>query len=294
MDYLLYDPHTKAVWVPAGNTGTVVVVDTATRRTTKIAGLPTRTVERNGRTRIVGPSSAALGEGVVYVGSRGDSSVCAFADATLAKGACVTLDAMPDGLAYAAPTREVWVTSPRDHSLRILDGTTLAEKARVALPGEPEGFAVDAAHHRFYTNVDETTVAIDLTTHAILATWKPGCAPEESHGLRYDPNGWLFVACSSKIDVLDTMHDGAQLGSVATGDGIDDIDYDPIAHTLYAAAAKAGQLTVASVDASGAPHVIATIPTAAGARNGVADAEGRVYVAHSAGSELLVVPTRHE
>src|ERR1041385_3732422 len=30
MDYLLYDARTKAVWAPAGNTGAVDVVDTAT------------------------------------------------------------------------------------------------------------------------------------------------------------------------------------------------------------------------------------------------------------------------
>jgi DNA-binding beta-propeller fold protein YncE len=293
MDGLAYDPHTRTVWVPAGNTGSVDVVDTATSRVTQLGGFATRQVERDGRTRVVGPSAAAVGDGVVYIASRGDSSVCAISDATLAKGACTTLDASPDGIAYVGATHEVWVTTPRDRSIRILDGATLAQKSRIELADGPEGVAVDAPRGRFYTNVGGATIAIDLASHATVATWQPGCAPEEPHGLAVDPNAALvFVACSSKIVVLDPAHDGATRGSVPTGDGLDDFDYDPATRTLYAGAARAATLTVATVDGSGAPHATATIPTAAGARNGVVNDAGRVYLAHSAGSELIVVPTR--
>ncbi len=293
MDGLAYDPHTRTVWVPAGNTGAVDVVDTNTSRVTQVGGFATRQVEREGRTRIVGPSAAAVGDGVVYVASRGDSSVCAISDATLAKGACSTLDASPDGIAYVGATHEVWVTTPRDRSIRILDDATFAQKAKIELSDGPEGVAVDVPHGRLYTNVGGATIAIDLASHATVATWQPGCAPEEPHGLAVDASAALvFVACSSKIVVLDTAHDGAPRGSVTTGDGLDDFDYDPATRTLYAGAARAATLTVATVDGSGAPHATATISTAAGARNGVVDGTGRVYLAHSAGSELLVVPTR--
>jgi DNA-binding beta-propeller fold protein YncE len=294
MDYLLYDPRTHAVWVPAGNTGSVDVVDTASLRVTRIDGFPTRTVERDGKQRVVGPSAAALGDTVVYIGNRGDSSVCAIADATLAKGACGILDASPDGIAYAATSHEVWVTTPRDHSIRVLDGTTLAQKAKIALDGQPEGFAVDATRNRFYTNLSDTnvTIAIDLATHAIVATWKPGCT--DMHGVRLDePAGFLFVACGTKVIALDAGHDGATLGSVETGDGVDDFDYDRASHTLYAGAARAARLTVATVDGKGAITRTAVVPTKDGARNGVVDGDGRVYLSHSKGSELLVVATRH-
>ena len=43
--------------------------------------------------------------GTVYVGNRGDFSVCAIDDKKLTKGACGTLDAMPDVIAYVAATR---------------------------------------------------------------------------------------------------------------------------------------------------------------------------------------------
>ena len=38
MDYLAYDPTTNRVWVPAGNTGNVDVLDVATGKLTAITG----------------------------------------------------------------------------------------------------------------------------------------------------------------------------------------------------------------------------------------------------------------
>jgi hypothetical protein len=288
MDYLAFDRRTHAVWVPAGNTGAVDVVD-ANLHVTQITGMATRDAERDGKKRVVGPSAATVGAGVVYIGSRGDSSICAYDETSLAKRACATLDSSPDGLAYVAATNEVWATTPRDKSIRVLDAESLVQTAKLELPGGPEGFAVGS--DRFYTNIEATTIAIDLSSHAIAATWQSQCG-EDSHGLRLDATaGHLFVACTAKINVLDTKT-GALLGSVATGDGIDDIDYDAAAHVLYAGGSRAGTLVVAHVNDAGVPTVTATIPTVIGARNGVVDDRGRVFLAHSAGSELLVIPTR--
>ena len=73
MDYLAYDRAHHRVWVPAGNTGSVDVVDVKSGAVTRIDGFPTAEVERRGRKRVVGPSSATVGERYVYVGNRGDS-----------------------------------------------------------------------------------------------------------------------------------------------------------------------------------------------------------------------------
>src|SRR5689334_20888399 len=66
MDYIAFDPSTRSLWVPAGNTGRVVVVDTASGALREIAGFPTAEVGSGDRKRTVGPSSAAVGDGVVY------------------------------------------------------------------------------------------------------------------------------------------------------------------------------------------------------------------------------------
>src|SRR5215471_20208741 len=129
MDYIAFDPATHFVWAPAGNTGLVVVIDSASGSVKQIAGFPTAEMGSGERKRVVGPSSVTIGDGVDYVGNRGDSTVCAFDAKSLAKGACHKIDSMPDGLAYVASRREVWVTTPRDKSIRVLDGKTLDEKA---------------------------------------------------------------------------------------------------------------------------------------------------------------------
>jgi DNA-binding beta-propeller fold protein YncE len=296
MDYIAFDPATRFLWAPAGNTGSVVVIETASGSLKQIPGFVTAEMGSGERKRVVGPSSVTVGDGIVYVGNRGDSTVCGFDARSLAKGACRKLDSMPDGLAYVAGRKEVWVTTPRDKSVRVLDGKTLDEKAKLTFEGNPEGFAVDGKRGRFYTNLEDkdVTLAIDLATHKTLVTWKPSCGEEGPHGLRVDPEaGHLFVACSARVEVLDAARAGEVLSSVDTGDGVDDIDYAPATHLLYAGAARAGQLTIAKVDPHGKLSVEARVPTHAGARNPAATDKGVVYLAHSAFGGLtdLVVVT---
>jgi DNA-binding beta-propeller fold protein YncE len=289
MDYIAFDPATQSVWVPAGNTGTVVVIDAQTGATRLIDHQPTAEITRGPRKFEVGPSSVTIGDGSVYVGNRADSSICAFDPRSLARRTCHRLDSMPDGLAYVAKTREVWVTTPRDKSIRVLDAATLSEKARLTFEGNPEGFAVDNPRGRFYTNLEDKdrTLAIDLDSRKTVATWSPSCGEEGPHGLRTDAKqGWLFVACSARVEVLDSGHDGKVLSSSDTGDGVDDIDYAPEKKTLYAGAARAGQLSIFAVDARGVLSVIARVPTPKGARNPAVTDKGVVYLAHSARSGL--------
>ena len=299
MDYIGYDPHNGLIWVPAGNTGAVDVIDVKTGDVKQIADFPTAEMGNANRKRIVGPSSVTIAKDVAYIGDRADSSVCAINSRTLARGACHKLDSMPDGLAYVAQTSEVWVTTPRDKTIRILDATTLDEKGKLTFEGNPEGFAVDAKRGRFYTNMEDKdlTLAIDLKSHKTIATWKPACGEEGPHGLRIDESaGYLFVACSAKTEVLDAAHKGAVLSSVDTGDGVDDIDYSPATKLLYVGSPKAGQLTIARVDGQGKLSVVAKVPTHEGARNGVVTKDGSVYLAHSAlgglSNIIVVTPAR--
>jgi DNA-binding beta-propeller fold protein YncE len=298
MDYLLYNPRTNTVWVPAGNTAAVDVIDVATGKVSRIEGFETLEVERRGVKRRVGPSAAALGDrGVVYVGNRGDSSVCAVNETSLAKGACAKLDSSPDGIAYVAKTKEVWVTTPRDKSIRVLDAATMAQKARIEFEGAPEGFAPDNSRGRFYTNLEDkdVTLAIDLASRKTVATWKSNCGEDGPHGLRLaEPEGILLVACSERLESLDVAHDGAQLGTIDTGDGVDDFDYTPSDHRVYVGAAKAATLLVAVLDPRGGLSRVTSVPTQDGARNGVVTSNGKVYLSHSKGSELVVVaPQAH-
>ena len=299
MDYIGYDPKAGYVWIPAINLGSVYVVDTGNGSVREISGFATNEVELGGRKRRQGPSGVSVGDGVVYIGDRADSSVCAIEKQTLARKTCGHIDSTPDGVVYVASTKEVWVTAPRDQSVRILDSQTLAQKEKLTFEGRPEGYAVDAKRGLLYMNYEDKdlTTAIDLKTRKTVAKWPSSCGEDGPHGLSVDQDtGFLFVACSTQVEVLDAGHNGEKLSSLDTGDGVDDLDYSPATHLLYVGAAKDARLTVARVDAAGKLNLIAQVPTHEGARNGVVTKDGTVYLAHSQLGQLagliVVSPSR--
>src|SRR5580704_16654136 len=161
-------------------------------------------------------------------------------------------------------------------------------KTVVKTDGAPEGYAVDEAHGRFFTNLEDKggTVVIDVETHTVKASWNPACGDDGPRGIAFDAtHAFAIVACTDHVQVLDAAHDGALLGKLDAGAGVDNIDY--VDGRLYVAAGKASKLTVASIDDKGLVTVLATGDSSPGARNAVADAMGNVYVADSAGARLL-------
>jgi hypothetical protein len=289
MDYITFDPATNSLWVPGGNTGAVDVVDVATGKVRQIPNLVTSQVQARGGTRVLGPSAVSVGEGVVYIGNRGGSDVCAFNARTLARVACGHLDSRPDGVVYVAPTKEVWVTTPGEQGIRVLDATTLMQKAKLTFPGNPEGYAVDAKRGRFYTNLEDKdrTVAVDLKSHETVATWNPACGGGGPHGLALDvAAGHLFIGCDAIAEVMNVGGNGAVLSKVDTGDGVDDINYAPATHLLYVGAARAAKLTIARADEAGKLTIVTQVATQNGARNGVVTTDGTVFLAHGGGVKL--------
>jgi DNA-binding beta-propeller fold protein YncE len=307
LDYVAYDPATDRVWVPAGNIGSVDVIDGASDQIKSVGGFAVAQVELRGKQRTVGPSSVAVGDGVVYIGNRADSKVCTVDAKALRTLGCVEfaptsagMAAAPDGLIYIAATRELWATSgappigipAADRAIKIFSAarpTQLAPTKKIPLPGSAEGYVVDNAHGRFYTNLEETgqTVAIDVRKHAVAATWR-SC--DDPSGVAVDSKrGFVFVACTDHVIVLDPAHDGRIAGSISAGAGIDNIDYDNHSGLLYVAAAEAAQLTIARVDDKGTPTQVAVVPTTKGARSVIAGGEGRAYVIDPYGGRILKI-----
>jgi DNA-binding beta-propeller fold protein YncE len=294
MDYLAFDRVNERLWVPSGNTGAVNVVDVETGKLHALGGFATAPAAKAGRPN-VGPSSVALGAGMAWIGNRGDDTVCAFDGKTLARRACAKLETMPDGLAYVAATHELWATTPRTRSLTIVAVTpaTFGVPVRVALEGSPEGYAVDETTGRFYTNLEDKdrTVAVDVKSHKVLASWPTGCGADGPRGLALDTKRQLlFSACTDGAVALDLNRDGAIVGRLETGAGVDNLDYDPKRALLFVASSKEGTLTVARVAKTGALTSAAVVPTAKGARNAVTDARGTAYVADSPDGRIVVVP----
>jgi DNA-binding beta-propeller fold protein YncE len=282
MDYLAADGD--RVWVPAGNTGKVFVLKEG--KFAVIDGFPTKE-GRGGR--LMGPSSVTVGEGFAYVGNRGDSKICAIDSRSLEKKGCAETPGMPDGTFYVATTKEVWVTTPREKSLQILDVKDPAAPklvAKIELEGEPEGYAVDAGGGLVYNNLEDKdrTLVIDARTRKPTAKFEPGCGEKGPRGLAVDAGrGLLLVACTDGVVSLDAKT-GARKGRLDTGAGVDNIDY--VGKRVYVSAGQAEKLTVADVGDDGSFKPVASAKVGKGCRVVVATKDGTAYAADSAGGQL--------
>jgi DNA-binding beta-propeller fold protein YncE len=302
LDYFAYDRATGKLWVPASNTGSVDVIDEATDAISQVTGFPTGEIERRGRKITLGPTAASVGDGVVYIGNRGNGTLCVIDAKTFARGECVPVSVdravTPDGVVYVAATRELWVTlRPKESgnaaakSIQVFDASSpqhLKPKANISLENLAEGYAVDNQRGIFYTNIEEVgkTVAIDVHSHKVVATWNPGSS--DLQGLALDTaRRLLFVACGDHVVSIDVGHDGKVLDSITTGPGLDNIDYSADGKLLYAAASQAASLTVAEVDDRGKFHLRATVPTVKGARGVVAGKDETAYLIDPAEGRIL-------
>jgi len=283
MDYLAVGAG--KVWVPGGNTGKVFVLDHG--KFTSIDGFPTM----KGRgDRLMGPTSASVGDGRVFIGNRGDSTICAFDAKTLAKQGCAHVPSTPDGTFYVGPTHEVWVTTPHDKSLQILDVKGAPKLVgKIVLSGEPEGYAVDEKRGLVFTNLEDKdrTLAIDVKTRKVVSTFEPGCGEAGPRGIALDTaHGLVLVACTDGVVSLDAKT-GARKGRVDTGKGVDNIDFAK--GRVYVSAGQAEKLTIAEVAADGSLHEIASGPVGKGARVVVVAEDGTAYAADSASGALWTV-----
>jgi DNA-binding beta-propeller fold protein YncE len=302
LDYFAYDRTTGKVWVPASNTGSVDVIDEATDVVSQVTGFATGEIERRGRKITVGPTAASVGDGVIYIGNRGDATLCVIDAKSQARLECVPVSTdnavTSDGVVYVAAAREVWLTlrpkgadSAAAKSLEVFDASDpshLKPKTKIPLDGLAEGYAVDNERGLFYTNIEEAgrTVAIDVRSHKIVAKWNPGSI--DLQGLALDnARRFLFVTCGDHVVSLDAGHGGKVIDSITTGPGLDNIDYSSDGKVLYAAASQAATLTVAEVDDSGKFRLKATVPTVKGARGVVAGKGQTAYLIHPAEGCIL-------
>jgi len=303
LDYFAYEHATGKLWVPASNTGSVDVIVGKTDAVSQITGFATGEIERRGRKITVGPTAASIGDGVVYIGNRGDATLCVIDAQTPERGECVPASTdhsvTPDGVLYITKTKELWVTTrpalngnvEAAKALQVFaasDPRHLKWKTKIPLENLAEGYAVDNERGLFYTNVEDTgtTVVIDVQKHKIVAKWNPGGS--DLQGLALDTvRRFLFVACGDHVVSIDAGRDGKVLDSITTGPGLDNIDYSEDAKLLYAAASQAATLTIADVDDQGKFHLKATVPTIKGARGVVAGKGETAYLIDPAGGRIL-------
>jgi hypothetical protein len=296
-DDLRYDPGLNRLLIPAGRTGNVDLIDPATGAVTAISGFTK--VARYGEGHGQSVTSVDVGEGYLFATDR-DALKLAVVDLKTHKIALqAPLASAPDYVRYVAPTREVWVTEPGKKRIEVftLSKATPPQPTHASFidaPGGPESLAIDARRGRAYTHKwKDSTMAIDLKTHRIAATFSSGCS--DPRGIWIDEQrGFLLVGCEDgTATALDVDHDGRLLSTVKSGSGVDIIAYDAKRAHLYLPGDESATMAIIGVSANGALSILSVVPTVKDAHCVTTDEQGTAYVCDPRAGQLLLVRDPH-
>lgn len=291
-DDLRFSTALGRLLVPAGRTGSVVLVQPGEWRVTQIGGFSAQKDFGGGYD--VGVTSADEGRGFLFATDRSALRLVVVDPADGRVVASTKLAGGPDYVRYVEPTGEVWVTQPDQERIEIfrLEGNPPkpVHDAFLAVDGGPESLVIDSQRGRAYTHLWKgRTVAINVKNRGILAKWPNGC--EGSRGIALDEErDFLFVGCAEGRGVTLDAKTGKILGKVDTGDGIDLVGYSPRLEHLYLAAGKSGTLGIAAVSPTGSLSLLAEVPTVKGGHCVAADAAGNAYVCDPKAGRILVIP----
>lgn len=297
LDDIAFVPALDRIVVPAGQTGSLLLIDPASLATTRITGVTAPAAEGQ-MPHGAATTSVSYGDGYLFASNHAPTQVVVI-DARSGKVVNRTaLASGPDYVRYLATGSEVWVTEPHAEQIQVFrfskqPAPALTAITTIAVPGGPESLVFDPARHRAYANLwGGQTVAIDTRSHALVAHWKNTCTG--SRGLALDEaHAHLFVGCTEgKVVTLDVAHGGRQIASAAAGDGIDIISYSPTLHRLYVPAAKRANLSVFDVAATGTLAPLGTWPAAAHSHCVADDDHGTAFVCDPRGGNVLVYRTR--
>ena len=257
-DYLTAEPGTNRVFVSRGTH--VMVVDGTTG---KVLGDIPDTPRNHGIALV-----PKAGRG--FITSGGDSTVTMFDIKTLAviKKIPVPTGGL-DGIMYDDFSDKIILTN---HSRPIgtlvaLDPVTGAIAATVQLEDNgPEGAASDGKGKIFVNNEGTSTMqVIDTKTWKAVASW-PLAPCEGPTGIAYDrTSNRIFSGCGKTSVVVDPAT-GKIVATIANGEGVDALGFDPVQQLIYIPAGRDSNVTVAHEDSPDKYTVVATVPTMRGAK----------------------------
>ncbi len=258
LDYLPAEPGTGRVFVSRGTH--VMVVDGVTG---KVIGDIPDTPRTHG-------IALAPKSGHGFITNGGDSTVTMFDIKTLAviKKIPIPTGGL-DGIMYDDSSDRIILTN---HSRPI--GTMVAlDPASGAIVGTvqledngPEGAASNGAGKIFINNEGTSTMqVIDLKTMKAIASW-PLAPCEGPTGIAYDrATNRIFSGCGKTSVVVDATS-GKIVATIANGDGVDALGWDPVEKLIYIPAGRDSNVTVVHEDSPDKYTVVATVTTMRGAK----------------------------
>lgn len=280
-----------AILVPAGGTGSLLLLDPKTQTIRFLRGFSS--TEGYGGGHDDGVTSADAGGGFLYAVDRTLRRL----DVVDPEGGKILswapLAAPPDYVRYVETTGEVWVTEPDAEQIEIFripakGGDPPSAAAVVAVPGGPESLVVDRLRGRAYAHLwGGKTVAVDLARRSIVGRWKNGCAG--SRGIALDANDEiLLTGCAEgRVTAADLARGGAIVSSIRTGKGVDLIAFSPVCRHVYVPSSREGTLAVLGVSRKGVLSRMKTVRASPGAHCVVADTTRQVWVCDPPRGALL-------
>jgi DNA-binding beta-propeller fold protein YncE len=257
-DYLTAEPGTGRIFISRGTH--VMVVDGATG---KVLGDIPDTPRTHGIA--LAPRSSHG-----FITNAGDSTVTIFDLKTLAVVRRVPVPTGGlDGIMYDDFSDRIILTN---HSRPI--GTAVALDARTGdivgtaqlEDNAPEGAASDGKGKIFVNNEGTSTMQVlDVRTMHVLASW-PLAPCEGPTGIAYDrATNRIFSGCGKTSVVLDAST-GKVVATIANGDGVDALGWDPGERLIYIPAGRDSNVTVVHEDAPDKYTVVGTVTTMRGAK----------------------------
>ena len=254
-DFLATDPAGERLYVAHGSQ--VEVLDLKTH---KVVGTVPGTPGAHGVVAI-----PAVGRGYASCGR--NNTVVAFDLKTLQNLGTTATGPKPDALLYDAFSKRLFAFSNEGGSSSVLDPATGQELGRVELGGDVEVGVSDGQGHIF-VNIEDKSEVVEFDARSLAVLHHYPLAPgEEPTGLAFDVERHrLFSGCANgKLVVLDSR-DGHRVAVKPIGRGVDGVAFDAATHHVIATNGADGTMTVIHQFKDTLYAVVATVPTAKGAR----------------------------
>jgi hypothetical protein len=291
-DDLLFSTPLGRFLVPGGRTGSVFLLDPATRRLEPVGALSKLPSWSGGHGQSA--TSADARTDTLFASDRTARRLVAVPLGARGAAAEAALESAPDYVRWVETTSEVWVTEPDAAAIEIFKfdpraNPALVHAGRIAVPDGPESLVIDTAHGRAFTSTwHDRTLAIGLRERAVVGQWSNGC--KDARGLDADPaRGLLFVGCAEgQVTVIDTSGKGRLAGQATTGAGVDIIAYQRSTRRLYVPAGKAATLEAFEVTADGSLRRLWRAAAPKEAHCVAVDDAGHVLVCDPRGGRVLL------
>ncbi|MGI4869566.1 MAG: YncE family protein [Janthinobacterium lividum] len=254
-DYLYVDPAGERLYV--SHSTQVEVLDLKSK---KVIGTVANTPGVHGIVVVPG-----TGHGYITCGR---TNTCVVFDLkTLKTLSTIPTGPKPDAVFYDAFSKRVFAFSNDGGKSTVIDAATDKVVGTVELGGDVEMPVTDGKGHIF-VNIENKSEVVEFDARTLAVLHRYPLAPgEEPTGLAYDPQaGRLFSGCANEKLVVTDSKTGRQVAVLPIGKGVDGAAFDPTTGNIITSNGGTGTLTVIHQDSPTKYTVVATVPTAKGAR----------------------------